>query len=343
MAADASFAKLVAVAGRLSMRNVFDEGYEVSDFDADEYLATNAEALAAARQALVEPCAVVLANREGYLGDYIEQCYGLLDLGRSFCLAARRAEDGGELNEAIGFAVAALDVANAMRRGGLVVGMLVALNVESMAIARLRRIHRRLDAGDGLRLAAELLRIDDQREAFDVIQTRDNAWEQKQRAIEPAADDVDFMTMEWPKELTASMDADEEQFIRQSMQGIADLPTGEYQALKRRMDHRELALLRLLTIETALVAYFRSREKHAAALGDLAPKMIPRLPVDPFSGGAFRYSVTDGECLLYSPGPSGIDHGGVFGCWADVEAGRADLCLAMADFACGGNIGSESE
>ena len=47
-----------------------------------------------------------------------------------------------------------------------------------------------------------------------------------------------------------------------------------------------------------------------ADLDQLVPGILPRLPVDPMSGGPFKYRVTEGKWLLYSVGEDGEDDGG---------------------------------
>ena len=46
-----------------------------------------------------------------------------------------------------------------------------------------------------------------------------------------------------------------------------------------------------------------------ASLGQLAPGILPRLPVDPFTGNPFFYVLKEKGFLIYSAGPNGVDDG----------------------------------
>jgi hypothetical protein len=60
----------------------------------------------------------------------------------------------------------------------------------------------------------------------------------------------------------------------------------------------------------ALEAYHRDNGNYPEALDDLLEHYIDELPLDPFSGEAFRYIVESEGYLLYSVGPNGIDEDG---------------------------------
>ena len=49
---------------------------------------------------------------------------------------------------------------------------------------------------------------------------------------------------------------------------------------------------------------------HPDALDDLRGRFLDEIPLDPFSGEAFRYVVESEGFLLYSVGPNGIDEEG---------------------------------
>ena len=68
-------------------------------------------------------------------------------------------------------------------------------------------------------------------------------------------------------------------------------------------------------------------------LTDLIPDFLDNLPLDPLTDQPFVYRNASGDSfVLYSTGPHKIDHGGVFGHWLDVEAGRVDFCLDTNDY-----------
>ena len=61
----------------------------------------------------------------------------------------------------------------------------------------------------------------------------------------------------------------------------------------------------------ALEAYRRDHDgNYPAALADLRERYLEEIPLDPFSGEAFRYVLEESGFLLYSVGPNGIDEEG---------------------------------
>jgi hypothetical protein len=328
-----AYVRLISAARSLAGSDIFADGDEIAETTADEFLAKNYAALGAARAAVTSRCAAAVEFTVEYYDRYLPQCWDLFKLCQSFCLAAKVAARQQNLESAANEGIAALDVANAIRRGGLITGMLLGNTAESLAIDPLRRIHRRLDAVAARNLAAEMLRIDAQREPYEMILARDARWSGITNTTEQ---DLDCLNMEWPEDIRANIDPEDERTIREMMQTISQMPKYESNGLQRRSDDRGLALLRLLTIESALAAFFRDRGVYANSLAELAPSQISHIPLDPYVNGPFCYAANDGECVVYSPGPSGNDHGGQFGCWLDIDAGERDLCLAMGDFSCGG-------
>ncbi len=75
-------------------------------------------------------------------------------------------------------------------------------------------------------------------------------------------------------------------------------------------------------LTTALALYQLATGKPAQRLEDLAPKYLPQLPLDPYSGQPYRYRISDGEHIdglgkalpgqgvVWSTGPDGVDDGG---------------------------------
>jgi hypothetical protein len=82
---------------------------------------------------------------------------------------------------------------------------------------------------------------------------------------------------------------------------------------KRQVDATGVALAHVRT-GTAAVAVARFRLAHGgslpSSLDELVPALLPRVPVDPFSGSAIKYARRDGEFIVYSVGPNGKDDGG---------------------------------
>jgi hypothetical protein len=65
-----------------------------------------------------------------------------------------------------------------------------------------------------------------------------------------------------------------------------------------------------LHLAFALAAYHADHKKYPAALADLVPKYIDKIPDDLFSGKPLIYKPTGAGYLLYSVGVNGADDGG---------------------------------
>jgi hypothetical protein len=67
---------------------------------------------------------------------------------------------------------------------------------------------------------------------------------------------------------------------------------------------------RNLHVAFALAAYRADHGRYPANLEELAPKYLPRVPEDLFSGGPLIYRPEEGGYLLYSVGANGLDEDG---------------------------------
>jgi hypothetical protein len=77
-----------------------------------------------------------------------------------------------------------------------------------------------------------------------------------------------------------------------------------------------------LHVALALAAYRSDTGHYPVTLDELAPKHLPKVPGDLFSGAALVYRPTAAGYLLYSVGVNGRDDGGQ---WTDDEPPGDDL------------------
>ncbi len=68
---------------------------------------------------------------------------------------------------------------------------------------------------------------------------------------------------------------------------------------------------RLALCSLALAAYHAEQGHYPEELGELIPQFLPAVLQDPFDEAPLRYRATEDGYVLYSVGPSGIDHGGI--------------------------------
>lgn len=74
---------------------------------------------------------------------------------------------------------------------------------------------------------------------------------------------------------------------------------------------RQAAQAGLARVALAITAFRRDMGAYPETLGELAPRYLPELPRDPYSGEDFIYTKDESGFLLYSVGPNGMDDGGL--------------------------------
>jgi hypothetical protein len=322
------YERLIAAGSSLTGLEVFASETEPSNLETDEFLTANRESLEQARLALQLDCCLPLEYEESA---FERRCQGyspIRNLARSFGLELNALARHGCLKQAVDVGLVVFDLANAVRNGGLMTDLLVAIAIEGLAIERLRGFRRQLEPDAAIHLANGLLQNDDLREPFAAIAARDSHWEQ---VVHSPDEEIDFDSTEWPEEDDDEMDQEAVAAIRQAICEFAKLPEETHRAIQRQLDDRELAMIRLLAIESALIAFHARHGTYPQELSPLVPECIAAVPSDPFTGKAFKYRTTNAGYVVYSPGPTGRDSGGTFGGWFSVEAGQADLCLDMND------------
>lgn len=323
MATNTGYDLLLAAGSSLTGTAIFETDDEPSDADLAQFLSVNREALDRARHALEQECAVPLEYNVAFFQKQADTYSVLRDLARSFAMELKAAERHDNLSGAVTIGLTICHLANATRRGGLIVDMLVTIALESIALERLRVLRRRLSPDDAIRLANELLRLEPNRESFDDIAARDRKWEE----VVDCPDKTDLSYLD-------EIDSDEElkELLKESALSVAKLSDEEQLATYRLSDNRNLALMRLLAIESALVCFHARNGRYPADLSRLAPDCIVTLPLDPFTGTGFKYRKEPSGYVVYSPGPLGHDRDGTFGGWLQILSGEADLGIDMNDY-----------
>ncbi|HNZ19635.1 MAG TPA: hypothetical protein PLB67_15120 [Candidatus Hydrogenedentes bacterium] len=74
---------------------------------------------------------------------------------------------------------------------------------------------------------------------------------------------------------------------------------------------RQAAQAEMARVALAIKAFRRDTGTYPETLDDLAPRYLPELPRDPYSGQDFIYTRDESGFLLYSVGPNGTDDGGL--------------------------------
>ncbi|MDB5384829.1 MAG: hypothetical protein JWM11_475 [Planctomycetaceae bacterium] len=316
-------------AGRsLTGTQVLDSDSSPTEAEIAAFLGNNKAALLAARQALQRDCYVTVV----YDGAYIEQfgvaAAALRNLAKCQNLKITDAEQRGDVSDAVRIGLDLFDLANASRRGGLILNFLVSAAIESTGIYWLRKLRRQLNEAESRFLANDLLRVEASREVFEEILAREKQWD---LAVPGPSDEELLAEMDKTLEVD-EVDSIAARLVQQVIRDVVKLPTADRNGMHRSIENNNVALLRLLAIEAALNAHFVARGTLPEKLQDLAPEFIGRLPIDPYNGKSFVYRRTPDGFQVYSTGPTGKDLGGQFGSSMDVQCGRADLCLDMGDY-----------
>jgi hypothetical protein len=305
----------------------FDEIDQLCDTRIAAILQANQSALSAAREALGTPCWVSLENTAEFFEKNVRDFGLVLSLYMAFMLELISAKRSERFADAVRVAIDMLSLANAVRRGGLVADLLLSITLSEVAVGRLWRLRDRLTSDEFIRLAAALMHIDEERESFGDVATRDAKWEQEairssgSASCREASLPEDFVPEN--EEMASAVNA---------IMAFAALPKDAKHVSYQNLDHRATALMRLLALESALRAYHSAYGSYPRKPDVLVPDFIKNIPLDPFVCRPFPYRLQKGSFVVYSVGPSGIDSGGRFGTWQEMQCGAADLCLDAFDF-----------
>ena len=329
MVATAGYELLISAASSLTDTAVLAVDTEPSLGDAKLFLRANQNVLDLARTALQHNCAVPLRYEADFFQTHCENYSLLRDLALGFALELATAVRIGHFSHAVDITLNIFDLANAVRRGGLIVDALVASTIAGIGVEKTRAYHRRLGIVEANRLANGLLRCDAAREPFEDILARDRKWEE---TVEDPSDHGDLCTTEWPDPREVGLDEDAAKALQALVQWFADLPDDERHALEHQLDDRSVTMIRLLAIEAGVTAYRGENGLYPSELLILVPDYIVAIPRDPYTGVDFKYRRGASGFVVYSPGPTGQDSGGHFGSWCSVVSGEADLGVDMCDY-----------
>lgn len=324
-----SYRSLIDAAADLAETGFLDDCESSPDTRAREYLNRNRVALAAARAALQGECAVRLRFDQEYYTEHTEDVGHLRNLAKTFALELRHAKRRDDFPAAVRIGIDLFQLSNAARRGGLILDFLVSIAFSSMAIEGLREGRAHCDEQLRKSLRDALRRIENEREPLRAIVERDRKWE-----VAVGWQDAPLDVANFPlPETDTGIPEDQQQAVLEALQRFTDLPSDEKTSQYRQFDNRDRAMQRMFFVDLALRTYQAIHHTYPDRLEPLVPSICSDIPCDPFTDAPFRYQRqgTD-EFVLYSPGPTKIDHGGNFSDWLKVATGQADLCLDVGDY-----------
>jgi hypothetical protein len=293
-------------------------------------LQRNRLALESARRVLGSECVVPIRYEEAFFSEHCEHFSHLRNLALAFRAETWLAASNNDFRAAARIGIDTLELANAIRRGGLVTDLLVGLSISGIAMDALRKMRTKLDAATRSLVIDELHRLEAEREPFADIVARDQDWDV---AVGYGGKPCDFRSQELIDPEECGLSEEEQKEIRQLLQQMAELPETEQRNIRRDQDYRSLALMRMLAVDLALREFHDTFGRLPDELPSLTPQPLSQLPLDPYTEQPFIYRQLDvASFCLYSTGPKLSDGGGHFGPWPSVAAGCADFCLDADDY-----------
>ncbi|HUG69661.1 MAG TPA: hypothetical protein VMM76_18060 [Pirellulaceae bacterium] len=321
---------LVESAARLTEVDALADIDESQVTAASDLLQQNHLALESARRALGPDCVVPIRYEEAFFSEHCDHVLHLRNLARVFRAEAWLAASRNDFRAAAHICIDTLELANAIRRGGLVTDLLVGIAISGIAIDILRKIRIKLDDSTRRVVIDELYRLEAQREPFAAVVARDRAWEV---AVGNKDKQCDFMSLELSDPEECGLSEDQQKEIVQLLQQMADLPEPDLRKMQRDQDCHTLALMRMLAVNLALRGLRDASGTFPNDLSSLTPHPFAQLPLDPYTENSFIYRrIHSSSFDLYSTGPKLTDGGGHFGPGPSVAAGCADLCLDADDY-----------
>jgi len=222
----------------------------------------------------------------------------LYNLSRFLIAGASLAELQGDFAEVSRAGLCQFELAHAIRSGGNPNDFLISLACRTTGISCLRKVRDRIDNTS-------------RREAI----RRLVEWEK------------DLLPPIGPFNLSPHRKESASDTIDTPSKDDAPIPVDPFHG-------RILALSRMLVIDLALRSFREAEGRYPERLTALETILPEGIPLDPFTEAPFAYRREGNHAFhLYSLGPSGIDHGGIYGGISAVEAGQADLCLDVVDYA----------
>lgn len=268
-------------AGTLLTGDVFN----ASTLDHDSLRAlvsTNSESLRLLRLGLTRQCALdtdaAMTNFSGMVGRFTAMRELALLLGAE----GRLREMDNRIAEAAQSYVDAIQFGNETSRGGFNINRLVGIALESIGDIPLSKLVPKLKLEEARQISVELEKIDHAGVAWDEIRRDENRFARYQLGR-------GFHLITWV---------------------MSQWETWQVERRSEKRHKKAAARVRLLTAELAVRCY-QSEQGHAPAdLGQLVPKYLQRVPLDPFSDKPLIYRPQGTNWLLYSIGEDGVNDGG---------------------------------
>lgn len=322
------YQSLVKASSKLSEVEFPDEIGSHNIDDATALLDRLIPVLDSAQSLVRQKFEVPVEYRSDYFSDHMDEVVHLRNLSRAFRHGCNVASFNGDSRSVARYGMATLQLANAVRHGGLIVDHLVAVAVTGIAINCLRAERDRYAGNVRQSIIESLFIFEEEWESFFDITQRDAEWENKSGYQDESGELPEDELFDTDSELSL----EEQKELILLLKASAERPLSERHAMYAELDLHALALSRLLAVDLAIRSWNAAVGSYPRGLSQLSPELLPTIPRDPFTGSEFVYRANGGSFLLYSLGSDRTDRGGRFGTWAAVFSGGYDLCLDAEDY-----------
>lgn len=323
-----SYSSVVETASRLTDVDLFDTVDQSCIQPAMALLGRVGPIVDSVRIADLRRCEVPVEFNTDFFSQHMHDVQHLRDLARALRFASAVASFNEDYDAVAEYGIRLLELANATRRGGLIVDHLVASSISGHAVECLRLA--RYGFADTLRreLLIALVQNEREREPLSQIAQRDATWVAVSGYEDVGCEISEDSLIDPDSELSAN----DQREIFQLLKKMASEPDGERQIMHVNAERFALAETRLLTVDSALRCWKSHTGRYPNSIAELAPSILPVVPLDPFTDSNFIYRATTDAFSLYSTGPDQVDGGGRFAPRFVVSAGGYDLSLDAQDY-----------
>jgi hypothetical protein len=208
----------------------------------------------------------------------------LRDTGRCFAAEWREANAKGDRQRSLDMTIGCLRLGITWCRNSIMVDCLVGHALIGMSNAHLIERRKSFTPGEAEQVIAAIRRAEAEHESIERIIERDVAFCER--------------AFGWQARFSRVMDfRGENEDSSKSVREIVE---------------RWRALSRLLMTDLAIQSFQREHDSNPRELGELVPRYLEAMPIDPFSGQPLVYRLTEDGFVLYSVGKDGKDDGGRF-------------------------------
>ncbi|MGY8767589.1 MAG: hypothetical protein ACKVH8_04020 [Pirellulales bacterium] len=247
-----------------------------------------------------------------YFAKHLDELEAVRPLARIFSLGIVIASEHDDLSLAVRIAIDSLELANASRRGGLVLDFLLGNAITGSAISDVVDLREKLKEPERKYVITELARIESQQEPLCDIIERDKKWEAESGFDDVETDDLawdctDEEFFEWleknPLQVEMELSEEDKQEMLAAFRMVDHTQKRVPRDLNNDIDKRGVAMLRMLAVDLAIRSFYETHGCYPVGL-ELLKKDFPSTSVlEPFTDAPFIYQIEPvGEFSLCSAG-----------------------------------------